>query len=130
RLELRAQVPRRLPPSHRHRLLTREGPSPMPETPARSLAELPAPGVDLVLLGGDIGIYALARAFHERYHITSTVVTRKVAGPVADSSILRTVELGMDASEDDMIDALVTVGRDKASRPGGARPILLANADF
>src|SRR5699024_8318090 len=27
-------------------------------------------------------------------------------------------------------DALVTVGRDKASRPGGASPILLANADF
>src|SRR5699024_9791260 len=102
----------------------------MPETPARSLADTPAPGVDLVLLGGDIGIYALARAFHERYRISATVVTRKVAGPVADSSILRTVELGMDATEDDMIRALVKVGTDKASRPGGVRPILLANADF
>lgn len=102
----------------------------MPETPARSLADAPAPGVDLVLLGGDIGIYALARAFHERYRISATVVTRKVAGPVADSSILRTVELGMDATEDDMIRALEEVGADKASRPGGTRPILLANADF
>src|SRR5699024_9486497 len=33
-------------------------------------------------------------------------------------------------TEDDMIRALVKVGTDKASRPGGARPILLANADF
>lgn len=102
----------------------------MPENPTRSLADAPAPGVDLVLLGGDIGIYALARAFHEKYRISATVVTRKVAGPVADSSILRTVELGMDATEDDMIRALVKVGTDKASRPGGTRPILLANADF
>ena len=44
----------------------------MPETPARSLADTPVPGVDLVLLGGDIGIYALARAFHERYRISAT----------------------------------------------------------
>src|SRR5699024_1751658 len=130
RPELRAQVPRRLPPPHRHRLLTPRRTLPMPETPARSLADAPAPGVDLVLLGGDIGIYALARAFHERYRISATVVTRKVAGPVADSSSLRTVELGMDATEDDMLRALEEVGADKASRPGGTRPILLANADF
>jgi len=97
---------------------------------ATSSAPTPTPGVDLVLLGGDIGIYALARAFHEKYGVVSTVVTRKVAGPVADSTILRTVELGMEASEEQMIQALVRVGADKASRPGGTRPILLANADF
>ena len=102
----------------------------MPDTPARPVAAAPTPGVDLVLLGGDIGIYALARAFHEKYGTTATVVTREVAGPVADSSILRTIELGMAASEEEMIEALVKVGNDKASRPGGARPVLLANADF
>ncbi len=102
----------------------------MPDTPPHPYAAAATPGVDLVLLGGDIGIYALARAFHEQYGITSTVVTRKVAGPVADSSILETVELGMAASEQDMIDALLRVGRDKAARPGGTRPVLLANADF
>lgn len=101
----------------------------MPVTPPRPFPAA-APEVDLVLLGGDIGIYALARAFHERYGIVSTVVTRKVAGPVADSSILRTVELGMTASEDDMVQALLQVGRDRAARPGGTRPVLLANADF
>lgn len=101
----------------------------MPDTPPYPYAAATAE-VDLVLLGGDIGIYALARAFHEQYGITSTVVTRKVAGPVADSSILETVELGADASEEDMIAALLRVGREKAARPGGVRPVLLANADF
>lgn len=102
----------------------------MPDTPPRPYAALPSSEVDLVLLGGDIGIYALARAFHEKYGTVSTVVTRKVAGPVADSSILRTVELGMSASEDDMVQTLLKVGADKASRPSGTRPVLLANADF
>ena len=102
----------------------------MPDTPPRPCTAVSTPEVDLVLLGGDIGIYALARAFHEKYGITSTVVTRKVAGPVADSSILTTVELGMAASEEDMVAALLQVGRDKAARPGGTRPVLLANADF
>ncbi|WP_299305503.1 carboxylate--amine ligase [uncultured Brachybacterium sp.] len=102
----------------------------MPDTPPRPYAALPSSEVDLVLLGGDIGIYALARAFHEKYGTVATVVTRKVAGPVADSSILRTVELGMSASEEDMVQALLKVGADKASRPSGTRPVLLANADF
>ncbi|GAA1488360.1 carboxylate--amine ligase [Brachybacterium sacelli] len=102
----------------------------MPDTPSHPFAAVPTPGVDLVLLGGDIGIYALARAFHEKYGTTATVVTRKVAGPVAHSTILRTHELGMAATEGQMIEALVQIGADKASRPGGARPVLLANADF
>lgn len=100
----------------------------MPDTPPHPFAATPE--VDLVLLGGDIGIYALARAFHERYGTVSTVVTRRVAGPVADSAILTAVELGANASEDDMVEALLKVGRDKAARPGATRPILLANADF
>ncbi|WP_114855039.1 carboxylate--amine ligase [Brachybacterium sp. YJGR34] len=102
----------------------------MPDTPPHPYAAAPTDEVDLVLLGGDIGIYALARAFHEKYGTISTVVTRKVAGPVADSSILRTVELGPAASEEEMIRALLTVGAEKASRPGAVRPVLLANADF
>ena len=102
----------------------------MPAIAPRPYAEVPHPEVDLVLLGGDIGIYALARAFHEKYGTVSTVVTREVSGPVANSSILRTVELGRGASEQAMIDALLQVGRDHAARPSGTRPILLANADF
>ncbi|WP_010534195.1 carboxylate--amine ligase [Brachybacterium squillarum] len=85
-------------------------------------------GIDLVLLGGDIGVYALARAFHEQYGTLATVVTRSVSGPVADSRILRTVELGADADEAAMVEALLEVGGQR--RAAGVRPILLANADF
>ncbi|MFQ6486109.1 carboxylate--amine ligase [Brachybacterium epidermidis] len=108
----------------------------MADQPATSTASgtspAPAPEVDLVLLGGDIGIYALARAFHEQYGTVATVVTRKVAGPVGDSRILRTVELGMSAGEPEMLDALLRVGAEKsaARREGAPKPILLANADF
>lgn len=108
-----------------------------PNTPADPLPALegtatdPA-GVDLVLLGGDIGVYALARAFHERYGTISTVITRNVSGPVADSRILRTVELGPRADEADMVAALLRIGAQKsaARREGEPRPLLLANADF
>ena len=104
-----------------------------PSTPADPQPAVTAEGtstVDLVLLGGDIGIYALARAFHERYGTIATVVTRAVSGPVANSRILTARELGARASEDDMIQALLEVGAQKAARPGAQRPILLANADF
>ncbi|MCS6712540.1 carboxylate--amine ligase [Brachybacterium sp. EF45031] len=95
--------------------------------------------VDLVLLGGDIGVYALARAFHEQYGTVSTVVTRSVSGPVADSRILRTIELGKDATEEQMAQALLRVGEEHTARrraaAGGSpdprtRPVLLANADW
>ncbi|MGY5763695.1 carboxylate--amine ligase [Brachybacterium sp. DNPG3] len=103
-------------------------PAPHPFRPVGGIAS--PTDVDLVLLGGDIGVYALARAFHERFGIVSTVVTRSVSGPVADSRIVRTVELGSSANESAMVDALLEVGAQKAAKPGAARPILLANADF
>ena len=95
-------------------------------TPARGL-----PDVEVVLLGGDIGIYALARAFHEEYGTVSTVVTRQVSGPVADSRILRTREVGMGASDEQLVSALLAAGREIRERRGADVPIiLLANADW
>src|SRR5699024_12531084 len=76
--QLHARLPRGQPHPHRSLLLTPRRTCPMPETHASALADVPAPGVDLMILGGDIGIYALDRAFHERYRISATVVTRKV----------------------------------------------------
>lgn len=98
-----------------------------PDSPAAPMSA-DGPGIDLVLLGGDIGVYALARAFHEQYGTRATVVTRSVSGPVADSRILRTIELGADADEEAMLAALLRVGAER--RAAGLRPILLANADF
>src|SRR5690606_10390601 len=66
--------------------------------------------------------------FHERYGVISTVVTRTVSGPVADSQILTTRELGAKATDQQMIDAVLEIGAER--RAAGVRPILLANADF
>lgn len=35
---------------------------------------LAAPAFDVVMLGGDIGVYSLARAFHEAFGVRSTVI--------------------------------------------------------
>lgn len=90
-----------------------------------------APAFELVLLGGDIGIYALARAFHEQYGTIATVLTRQVSGPVADSRILRTSEMGAEASDERILSALMQTGREIRARRGADVPIiLLANADW
>lgn len=44
-----------------------------------------------VILGGDAGAYSLARAFHERYGVRSTVVSIRPTPNVAHSTIIRNV---------------------------------------
>ncbi|HKJ11143.1 MAG TPA: carboxylate--amine ligase [Ornithinimicrobium sp.] len=85
------------------------------------------PDFDVVLLGTDIGIYALARAFRERYGIASTVISRVVAGPIADSQFIETVELGEHAQRQDTLDELERQGRARAA--AGRTTLLLSNAD-
>jgi D-aspartate ligase len=85
------------------------------------------PDFDVVLLGTDIGIYALARAFHERYGLTSTVISRVVAGPINWSSFIETVELGEDAQRADTLAALERVGTER--KAAGRTTLLLSNAD-
>ncbi|WP_152353419.1 carboxylate--amine ligase [Brachybacterium subflavum] len=90
----------------------------------------PRDDFDLVMLGGDIGVYALARAFHEQYGTISHVITRSVSGPIADSRILVAEELGASATEDDLAAALLRHGRERAARRPGIPAIVLANADW
>ncbi len=79
-----------------------------------------------VILGADIGVYALARAFHEQYGVRSVVVSLTVTGPVADSTIVENVVLGADASPERMIEALHEVD----DRFDGGELLLLANTDW
>ncbi|MBX9245759.1 hypothetical protein ICW40_13200 [Actinotalea ferrariae] len=89
-----------------------------------------------VILGADIGVYALARAFHEGYGARSVVVSMTVTGPVADSTILENVVLGPDATPDAMVAALRDVaarfgaGDDGAGPDGAPQLLLLANTDW
>lgn len=60
--------------------------------PSKSAPPASAPGshpiVRPIVLGGDIGAYATARAFHEAYRVVSVVVSSASVGPVRDSSII------------------------------------------
>nr|WP_282944314.1 hypothetical protein [Cellulomonas endometrii] len=78
------------------------------------------------MLGADIGVYALARAFHEQYGVRSIVVSGAALGPVAHSRILDNVlvEDGHDPRQ--LVDALLRVAREQAGR----RLVLLANSDW
>ncbi|CAN5502377.1 carboxylate--amine ligase [soil metagenome] len=102
-----------------------------PETDADTAAPVATidPDFDVVLLGTDIGIYALARAFRERYGIKSTVISRVVAGPIADSQFIETIELGDEAQRQDTLNELEAQGR-KRKNANPHRPVLLlSNAD-
>lgn len=99
-----------------------------------SAATTPAdPGttpVQPVLLGADIGVYALARAFHAQYGVRSVVIAGDALGPIADSRILdvRLVADGHDPRQ--LVDAALRVAaeHEAAGRPG--RLLLLANSDW
>ncbi len=79
-----------------------------------------------VILGADIGVYALARSFHEAYGVTSVVVAGAALGPVAHSRIVRheIVSDGHDPRQ--LVDRLLEVAR----RMPDARLLLMANSDW
>ena len=81
---------------------------------------------DLVLLGSGLGVYTLARAFHEQYGVVATVLTKVGIEPMRRSVTCDVRELGGSASNEDLIAAAL----DLALERGGARPqLLLANSD-
>ena len=79
-----------------------------------------------VILGADIGVYALARSFHEAYGVRSIVVSGAALGPVAHSQIIDNVlvEDGHDPRQ--LVDRLVSV----AGEHPGKRLVLMANSDW
>ncbi len=79
-----------------------------------------------VILGSDIGVYALARAFHEAYGVRSIVVAGAALGPVAGSRIVdyEIVTDGHDAGQ--LVERLLDVARRNADRT----LLLLANSDW
>lgn len=78
-----------------------------------------------VILGSDLGVYSLARAFHEAYGVTSVVVSNQPRGPILNSKILHPEFVGAGASEEQTLQRLEEI----AERHDGVRLILLANAE-
>ncbi|MCL2594502.1 MAG: hypothetical protein FWD83_03125, partial [Promicromonosporaceae bacterium] len=72
-----------------------------------------------VIVGGDIGVYSLARAFHERYGVTSVALSQSVPGPIADSRITRPVRVDDIASAESVLRELSNIAAvEHAENPG------------
>ncbi|WP_108723882.1 carboxylate--amine ligase [Cellulomonas timonensis] len=82
--------------------------------------------VQPVILGADIGVYALARSFHEAYGVRSIVVSGAALGPVAHSQIIDNVlvEDGHDPRQ--LVDRLLSVAAEHPDK----RLVLMANSDW
>lgn len=86
------------------------------------------PGARPVIVGSDIGVYALARSFHERYGVRATVVAFAEPGPIAHSGIVDTVLSGTEPAQ--IVEALRRVAGDLGTRHPGERLVLLTNMDW
>ena len=79
-----------------------------------------------VAVGGDIGVYALLRAFHEQYGSRSLVLSSVATRAMTDSTfITNVVTPGIDEPE-----TLVAALEKVAAEHPGARLLLLTNADW
>lgn len=78
-----------------------------------------------IVVGGDIGAYASARAFHEAYGVRTVVLAGVSVGPVAHSAI---VDLRVVAGLDDD-EVLVAAVRTVAAEQPGVPHLVLGSAD-
>lgn len=84
---------------------------------------LPAP----VMVGSDLGVYSMARAFHQRWGVHSHTVSKLPRGFINDSAILTPVLLGEHGTPADQraaLDRLSALARDR-----GTEPVLVVNSD-
>lgn len=79
-----------------------------------------------VILGADIGVYALARAFHEAYGVRSVVISGAAVGAVADSAIIDNSLVADSHDPRQLVDRALEV----AAQNSGRRLVLLANSDW
>ena len=90
-------------------------------------AVTPRPEIQPVIFGGDIGVYALARAFHEQYGVESIVISGEIPGPIANSHIIHNVRVHDSHNENQLLQAALTV----AKRAGaGKKLLILGNSDW
>ncbi len=79
------------------------------------------------MVGSDLGVYSMARSFHERWGVHSHTVSKLPRGFINDSSILTPVLLGAHATQEDQRAALDRLSAEARAR--GEEPVLLVNSD-
>ncbi|GAA1740268.1 carboxylate--amine ligase [Isoptericola hypogeus] len=101
-----------------------------PNTPGAEAGTQDAsgPGFHPVIVGSDIGVYALARSFHERYGVRTTVVAFAEPGPIAHSQIIDTVISGSDTEA--IVATLELFATQRAAARPAERLVLLTNMDW
>ena len=82
--------------------------------------------VQPVLLGGDFGVYALARSFHEAYGATSIVLSHAPTVSIARSSFCRVEPIIAHASDEVLLETLMHI----ASTYSDRALVLVANHDL
>lgn len=94
--------------------------------PERLTSPAPVP----VLVGGDIGAYALVRAFYERFGVRGVVLAMRATKAFAHTRLAEVRVANVD-DEESLIQELLTLARERkaAGRPADERLILLTNAD-
>lgn len=103
--------------------------STVPSTPAPRPGSAgggtPAPAFTPVVVGGDIGAYSLARAFHEAYGISTIVVSKLAGWHVSDSAIIENVSCPDPFDPAQLGPVLARI----AETHGSGRLLLLGSAD-
>lgn len=82
-----------------------------------------------VIVGGDIGAYSLARAFHEAYGLTSIVVSRLLGWQISRSSIITNVQCPDPLDPVQLAPVLARIQADVSAQRPGTRLLLLGSAD-
>lgn len=79
-----------------------------------------------VIIGGDIGVYAIGRSFHEAFGVSSIVVSNSPADIITRSSIFSVEYLPSGASDALLLDTLERIAQENAGR----ELVLMANSDM
>lgn len=83
-----------------------------------------------VIIGGDLGAYALARQLHDAYGVIAHLVTAYDPLPIRDSAIVHRHAVARADEAGPLVDALVALGQQLRSRDPDLPVLLLANTDW
>jgi D-aspartate ligase len=91
----------------------------------RERCQMPRKDILPVLLGGDIGIYAIGRSFYEAYGVKSVCIAPQPIAAIADSSLFSITAIA-DGNDDDQV--IAAVAKVVFDNPGRTL-ILMTNTD-